>query len=99
MPHIQAAGVALGLGIELLAACNRTPAGTMGLPTRPPTASGAVDQPPVATNPVSPVEYPSALLDKGIEGRVLLRLYVDTAGRVVADSTRVAESSGYPAFD
>jgi TonB family protein len=57
------------------------------------------EQAPVAVNPVSPVEYPRPLRDQGIEGRVLLRLYADSVGRLVADSTRVAESSGYPALD
>ncbi|MFL5402419.1 MAG: energy transducer TonB [Gemmatimonadales bacterium] len=57
------------------------------------------EEPPVAINPVSPVRYPTALLEQGIEGRVLLRLYVDVAGKVVPDSTRIAESSGYPALD
>ncbi|HET6837001.1 MAG TPA: energy transducer TonB [Gemmatimonadales bacterium] len=57
------------------------------------------EEPPVAINPVSPVRYPPALLAQGIEGRVLLRLYVDSAGNVVPDSTRIAESSGYPALD
>ena len=33
------------------------------------------------------------------EGRVLLRLFADSTGALVADSTRVAESSGYPALD
>jgi TonB family protein len=39
------------------------------------------------------------LLEQGIEGRVLLRLYADSQGTLVRDSTRVAESSGYPAHD
>ena len=30
---------------------------------------------------------------------MLLRLMVDTSGIIVRDSTRVAESSGYPALD
>jgi TonB family protein len=59
----------------------------------------STDHAPVAVNPVSPVEYPAALLAQQIEGRVLLRLYVDTAGVLLPDSTRVAESSGYPALD
>ena len=46
-----------------------------------------------------PVRYPPALLEQGIEGQVLLRLYVDSAGQVIPDSTRIAESSGYPALD
>jgi periplasmic protein TonB len=57
------------------------------------------EEPPVAINPISPVRYPPALLAQGIEGRVLLRLYVDSAGRVIPDSIRIAESSGYPALD
>jgi TonB family protein len=57
------------------------------------------EDPPVAINPVSPVRYPPVLLEQGIEGKVLLRLYVDSAGVVIPDSTRIAESSGYPALD
>ena len=45
------------------------------------------------------MDYPPALLAQGIEGRVLLRLYVDAPGRLMPDSTRIAESSGYPALD
>ena len=63
---------------------------------QPPTPP---EEPPVPINPVSPVRYPPALLAQGIEGQVLLRLYVDSAGRVVPDSIRIAESSGYPALD
>jgi TonB family protein len=63
------------------------------------TAPDAAEQAPVAVNPVSPVEYPRPLRDQGIEGRVLLRLYADAQGRLVPDSTRIAESSGYPALD
>lgn len=83
-----------------LLACERRDDGTMRLVDRqPPATVTPVDEPPVAINSVSPVRYPPALLDQGIEGQVLLRLFVDSAGRVVPDSTRVAESSGYPALD
>ena len=57
------------------------------------------DEPPVALNAVSPVGYPAALARERIDGVVLLRLFADSTGRVVADSTRIAESSGYPALD
>jgi protein TonB len=84
----------------VLVACERKDDGTMRLvdrkPVPPPTP---VEEPPVAINPISPVRYPPALYDQGIEGQVLLRLYVDSAGTVVPDSTRIAESSGYPALD
>jgi TonB family protein len=39
------------------------------------------------------------LFDQRIEGDVLLRLFVDSTGAVVPDSTRVVETSGYPALD
>ena len=68
------------------------------LPAAPATPQKAVE-PPVAVNPESPVEYPQALYIQGIEGKVLLRLHVDSAGKVDPDSTKVAESSGYPALD
>lgn len=54
---------------------------------------------PVAINGESPFQYPSDLYDQGVEGEVRLRLYVDSAGRVVTESTRVASSSGSPALD
>jgi TonB family protein len=80
--------------------CGRKEDGTMKLvdhnPSPPPVPA---EEPPVAINPASPVRYPPALLSQGIEGRVLLRLYVDSAGRIVPDSSRIAESSGYPAMD
>jgi TonB family protein len=83
-----------------LVACGREDDGTVRLVDRvvtPPMT--AAEEPPVAINPVSPVRYPPALLAQGIEGRVLLRLYVDSAGNVLPDSIRIAESSGYPALD
>lgn len=50
-------------------------------------------------NAESPVEYPAALFARGIEGRVILRLHADDSGRLIPDSTKVAESSGYPSLD
>ena len=54
---------------------------------------------PVVTNGESPFQYPADLFDQGVEGEVRLRLFVDAQGKVVADSTRIASSSGAPAFD
>jgi periplasmic protein TonB len=83
-----------------VAACGDRTVGTVALGDHQPAATGTpADQPPVAINPVTPMVYPPALLEQGIEGRVLLRLYVDAQGTLVPDSTRVAESSGYPALD
>jgi TonB family protein len=87
------------LAIALMA-CERKDDGTMRLVNRDVSAPvSPAEEPPVAINPVSPVRYPDALLAQGIEGQVLLRLYVDSAGHIIPDSTRIEESSGYPALD
>ncbi len=57
------------------------------------------DLPPVALDANSPVVYPPRLLKAGIEGTVVVRLYLDDHGTLMRDSTRIAESSGYPALD
>ncbi|MGH7527800.1 MAG: energy transducer TonB [Gemmatimonadales bacterium] len=88
------------VALSTAAACNGRDDGTFRLGAhQPETAANPADLPPVAINPVSPMEYPGVLLEQGIEGRVLLRLYVDAQGRLIEDSTRVVESSGYPALD
>ena len=87
-------------GMAILAlACRGREDGTIRLGDHQPDTESPADQPPVAVNPVSPMEYPQALLEEGIGGRVLLRLFVDSTGQLVSDSTRLAESSGYPALD
>jgi TonB family protein len=85
----------------VLAACTGKDDGTVRITPGADTSAApeAAEQAPVAVNPVSPVEYPAPLREQGIEGRVLLRLYADSAGKLVPDSTRIAESSGYPALD
>jgi TonB family protein len=84
----------------LSAGCKSDDDGSFRISTSAPVAATSdADQPPVAINPVSPVEYPVPLLEQGIEGRVILRLYADSLGGLIVDSTRVSESSGYPALD
>lgn len=84
----------------LALACNKDQGGIIKLPEgTPPPVDQPRDLPPVALNAQTPVEYPPALFDQGIEGTVILRLYADTAGVLVNDSTRVQESSGFPALD
>jgi TonB family protein len=84
----------LTLGV---AGCGRAPqaeqagTGSAGVP--------AGQEPPVALNADSPIQYPPRLYDQKVEGDVILRLFVDTAGRLLPESSRVAESSGYPALD
>jgi TonB family protein len=91
---------ALALALSL-AGCDRgLHDGTMRLPSGLPSTSGPqVESAPVALNGESPVVYPQALLGQRIEGTVLLRLYADSNGMIAPESTRVAESSGYPALD
>jgi TonB family protein len=91
---LLAGSLAVGLG------CGDRTVGTVALGHHQPASTeSTADQPPVAINPVTPMVYPPALLEQGIEGRVLLRLFVDANGKLMLDSTRVAESSGYPALD
>jgi TonB family protein len=91
---------ALAAALSWAAGCGREDDGSFRLSTSiPASPTSDADQPPVAINPVSPVDYPVPLLEQGIEGRVLLRLYADSMGTLAPDSTRIAESSGYPALD
>src|SRR6267154_4260449 len=54
---------------------------------------------PLALNPDMPIAYPPALFDRKVEGDVTLRMFVDSTGKLIPESTRVAEPSGYPALD
>jgi TonB family protein len=98
---IRAAGISAALAATAaLTSCGDRSVGTVALGEhQPASVESTADQSPVAINPVTPMTYPPALLEQGIEGRVLLRLFVDAQGTLIPDSTRVAESSGYPALD
>ncbi|HET6577292.1 MAG TPA: energy transducer TonB [Gemmatimonadales bacterium] len=91
----------VALSLAALACGRKDDDGSFRLSTSTPIAPAYsdADQPPVAINSASPVDYPVPLLEQGIEGRVLLRMYADTHGTLIPDSIRVAESSGYPALD
>ena len=63
-------------------------------------ASGThIDEPPLPQNKELPFRYPASLYAQRVQGNVTLRIFIDEHGRVVADSTRVVESSGYQALD
>jgi protein TonB len=85
-----------GFALIALAACGDAPPPRAGAAD---TAATPGFEPPVLLNPETPVNYPRALYEDGVEGTVILRLFVDEQGRVVTDSTRVVEGSGYPALD
>ncbi len=83
----------------LTLACGGEGDGIVSLPASSGDITTRDDAPPVAVNANSPVVYPAALAREGIEGTVLLRITVDSTGRVLPDSIAIAESSGYPALD
>lgn len=68
------------------AACGRKPA-------------PATDLVPATLSVQPAIPYPPDLFSRRVEGEVLLYLVVDSTGRPVSDSTRVAKSSGQTAFD
>lgn len=82
-----------------VAACSSPPPGTMNLPADQGADSARREEAPVPLDAESPVEYPPALFDQGLGGTVVLRLFVTQEGAVVPDSSRILESSGYPALD
>ena len=97
-PRLRPGFRALLIGLAMLG-CKPPDGSVVQLPDRNATQGARKDLPPVAVNPDVPVEYPVALYQQGIEGRVLLKLWADSTGTLDEDSTRIAESSGYPAFD
>jgi TonB family protein len=80
----------------LLVACGGSPPASDDAPAEEP-ARGF--EPPVITNPESPVRYPPALFQQNVEGTVVLHLFVDSTGKVAPESTRIAEGSGNATLD
>lgn len=77
-----------------LLACGKVP------PSADVARSPAPDlEPPVPLNAESPIQYPPRLFDAHVEGDTVLRLYTDSSGRLVPESSRVAESSGVRVLD
>ena len=54
---------------------------------------------PVMLNKDLPFRYPASLYAKKVQANVTLRVFIDKEGQVVAESTHVAESSGFPSLD
>ena len=89
----------LGFGLVCCLGCGTKPDVTVTLPADQPAPSAKRDEPPVPLNPDAPVQYPAALAAQRIGGSVILRLFLDSTGRAVPESTSIQESSGYPALD
>lgn len=85
--------------VVVLAGCRSKEPSTVTLSSDAPSAVLKQEEAPVALNADSPVTYPEALATQRLGGTVLLRLYIDSTGIVVKESTTVQESSGYPALD
>ncbi len=88
---VLASALALGVGCRSAPPGDDASGGTSGAP--------ADQEPPVALNGDSPIQYPPRLYDQKVEGDVVLRMFVDSLGHMLPESSRVAESSGYPALD
>ena len=54
---------------------------------------------PVMLNKELPFRYPPSLYSKKVQANVTLRVYIDKNGSIVAESTHVAETSGFPPLD
>lgn len=76
-----------------------TPPTPAGAPGAPAAGAPALTVGPRMTNPQPPFRYPAPLYARKVQGNVTLRLWVDSAGVVRAESTKVAEPSGYGALD
>jgi protein TonB len=85
--------------VSVVAGCSSAPGATVTLSSDAPANSSRREEPPIPLDPDPPIIYPEPLVAQRLGGTVVLRLYVDSAGKVVADSTTVQESSGYPALD
>jgi len=57
------------------------------------------DVAPVMLNKELPFRYPPALYAQKVQGNVTLRIFIDSNGAIVPDSTRIAETSGFTALD
>jgi len=88
-------GLFLGLTLTLVAACQKGEGS--GLPFQ--TVGRQPDVAPVLLNKELPFRYPPALYAQKVQGNVTLRIFIDSNGSTVADSTRIAETSGFTALD
>ena len=68
-----------------------------GLPFQ--TVGRQPDIAPVMLNKELPFRYPPALYAQKVQGNVTLRIFIDSNGAIVPDSTRIAETSGFTALD
>lgn len=99
LSHFRIGRPGVMLCAMLATACRGEPNRIVTLPADGMAAPARHEEPPVPLNAEAPAEYPAALAQQRIGGTVILRLFVSEAGVIIAESTRVQESSGYPALD
>lgn len=90
--------VGVGVGVVILASGCITQEGAEGV-VKAFTKKEMPDSLPAMLNESPPFLYPVDLYSAKVQGNVTLRLFVDTAGALVPESTSVATSSGYPGLD
>lgn len=95
MRHFGMATAALAFSV---AACIDQPGAQQAIDAMLPSGARPDVMPRLLNRP-SPFVYPRALFDARTPGDVLLRLWIDTSGTPVHDSTRVQEHSTHVAFD
>ncbi len=96
MSSFRRAAIALVL-LGASIACGRNDAPLRVPPPR--DAGPRPDEMPVLLNTDLPFRYPAALYPRKAQGNVTLSLRIDPDGRVIADSTRIDETSGFAALD
>jgi len=57
------------------------------------------DELPAMLNAEPPFRYPADLYAQRVQGNTTLRIYIDSQGAILPESTLVVESSGYPTLD
>jgi TonB family protein len=57
------------------------------------------DELPAMLNAEPPFRYPADLYAQRVQGNTTLRVYIDSRGVILPESTLVVESSGYPTLD
>jgi TonB family protein len=90
--------MAIGGALVMLGACIDQPGAQRAIEAMLPSGVRP-DVMPRLLNDQPPFVYPRALYDAGVSGDVLLRLWLDTLGLPVRDSTAVQEHARQPAFD
>ena len=93
--HVRSKNVLAMVLTIVVAACSKGEGS--GLPFQ--TVGKQPDIAPVMLNKELPFRYPPALYAQKVQGNVTLRIFIDREGSIVADSTRIAETSGFTALD